>query len=113
MRTISYKFNWDRITDRRSEVKSVELDSNQKISNLDEIIEMKKNIKELFSSHTRCHQSASILSEVLKRKYSEDHKAIAYFICQSIITTLHSLMRKTIDFQAKNHKYLTTNRSEL
>ncbi len=44
-KTISYKFNWDKITDRKSSIKSVELDANQNISNIDEIMEMKRRIK--------------------------------------------------------------------
>ena len=51
----TYKFNWDKITERKSDTKSILLDSNQKISNLDEIIEMKLKIKELTNSHTKCH----------------------------------------------------------
>lgn len=111
VKSLSYKINWDKITDRKSEVKSVELDSNQRMSNLDEILEMRKKINDLTSDHTRCHQAAGILTEVLKRRYTEDSSIIAFLICQTILTTLHNLMRKTIDFQGNNHKYLSSNRS--
>lgn len=43
-------------------MKSVELDANQKMSNLDEIIEMKRKVKELVSAHTQCHRASSIMT---------------------------------------------------
>ena len=78
--------NWDTITDRKSSIRSEELESYHKGCDIDKLLHTKKQLKELFLVHTKCHQASMALMEVLRKRYCDSSDQMGYLIATIIKT---------------------------
>lgn len=105
-RTVNFKFNWERIADGKSSVRSDELEEGQKSGNLDQIVGVKRRLKEFMGEHGKLMNASSALGEVVKKKYSKVTEIIAYYICLLLGERLKELRKQVEDFRFANQQFL-------
>ena len=104
------KFDWSKITEKNSSVHSEQLNDSNKIgseSGLNEILQVKKKIKEFESSHTKMVQMSLVVELMLdSAKLYYYSQSLLYFI----IDNIGCFLSKTVD---EIKEYLQVNKNLL
>ena len=109
---VSFKFNWEKIADGKSSVKSDELEGGQQNGDLDKIVGVKRKLKEFTGEHSKLMNASTVLGEVVKKKYSKLAEVIAYYICSMVGGRLTELRKQVEEFRFANQQYLPSNPTE-
>jgi serine/threonine protein kinase len=109
---VSFKFNWEKIADGKSSVRSDELEGGQQNGDLDKIVGVKRKLKEFTGEHSKLMNASTVLGEVVKKKYSKLAEVIAYYICSMVGGRLTELRKQVEEFRFANQQYLPSNPTE-